>query len=82
MLLAGWPVGAVTPALAPRNQIAKAKAEAEFTILRQRDAEARDDFGRWLRDTEARDEHMDDRSPNFLSARMEHRINTVSAVFT
>lgn len=82
MLLAGWPIGAVTPALAPRNQIAKAKAEAEFTILRQRDAEAREDFGRWLRDTEARDEHMDDRSPNFLSARMEHRINTVSAAFT
>lgn len=82
MLIAGRPVGAVTPALAPRNQIAKAKAEAEFTILRQRDAEARDDFGRWLRDTEARDGHMDDRSHNFLSARMEHRINTVSASFT
>ena len=84
LLPAVGPLVAVPPDRASHKLVSKPKdkAETEFTLLRQRDEEARDDFGRWLRDTEARDEHMEDRCTNFLSARMEHRIQAVASSFT
>ena len=64
----------VAPAVAPE----KPTAEAEFKALQQRDQETREDLSRWLRETAARDEHLADRTPHFLSQRMEHRIHSVA----
>lgn len=64
---------AASPPVAP--QVATA---AEFKTLQAREAEARADMSRWLRETTARDAHLLDRTPNFLSQRMEHRIQSVT----
>ncbi len=72
----GW-AGAVAPSRKPL----KPSAEAEFPALCERDQEARKDMSNWLRETSARDEHLTDRTPRFLSQRMEHRVQLVSKAY-
>ena len=79
MLLASLAVeraAAVTTAAAARPGV-----EAAFKALQVREQEARQVMGRWLAETEARDEHFADKQPNLLSLRMEHRFNSVYGAF-
>ena len=55
----------VAPAASTRPSV-----EVEFKALQARDEDARQDMSRWLRETAARDEHLSDKSPHLLSARM------------
>lgn len=54
---------------------------AEFKALQDREADARQDMSRWLRETAARDEHLADKATHVLSARMEHRGQLVLAAY-
>lgn len=56
-------------------------SETEFKALQARDAVARQEMSRWLRDAVAHDDHLADKSPHFLSARIEHRLGVVSAAY-
>lgn len=56
-------------------------AESELKAIQDREAMALQDMSRWLSDTAAHDEHIAEKSPNYLSARMEHRIQTVGAAY-
>lgn len=60
---------------------AKPSVEAEFKALQARDADARQDMSRWLRETAARDEHLSDKAPHPLSTRIEHRGQLVLAAY-
>ena len=55
-----------------------ATVEDEFKALQARAEAARRDMARWLHETPARDEHLCDKVPHHLSARMEHRFHTVA----
>lgn len=79
-LWVGLSAPAVTPVTSSSGSkaAAAAAAETEFKALRQRDQDARADLSRWLRETAARDEHLTERTPHFLSSRMEHRIHAIA----
>lgn len=70
-------VSAVT---APVPAVSKS-GDAEFKALQAREEDARQDMSRWLAETAAHDEHLDDKPQNVLSARMEHRGQLISAAF-
>lgn len=68
-------------ATAPGKPPPGATVQTEFTALQERDARARQDMSRWLRETSAHDEHLAEKSPHTLSLRMEHRLATVEASY-
>ncbi len=55
--------------------------ETEFQALQARELDARQDMSRWLRETDASDDHLANKPQNFLSVRMEHRLAQINAAF-
>ncbi|MEN9575585.1 MAG: hypothetical protein RL514_3440 [Verrucomicrobiota bacterium] len=69
------------PAAATGTPTPLPATEVELKALKARAGDARQDVARWLRATPAHDPHLCDKSPNYFSARMEHRLQTVSTAY-